>query len=46
MFNHFFIFTDEHEQFEPVRMEPRLDIDRDSAIGLSIFTSGTCTIFS
>ena len=31
---------------EPVRKKPRLDIDRDSAMGLSIFTGGKSTTLS
>ena len=35
------ILTD--EQFEPVRKKPRLDIDKDSVMGLDIFTSERST---
>ena len=38
------IFTD--EQFEPVRKKPRLDIDKDSVMGLGIFTSERSTALS
>ena len=32
--------------YESVRKRPRLDIDRDSAMGLSVFTGGTNTTYS
>ena len=42
-----FCITVEDVDFcEPVRKKPRLDIDRDSAIGLSVFTGGTSTTLS
>ena len=38
--------AEEVDDCEPVRKKPRLDIDRDSAMGLSIFTGGKSTTLS
>ena len=42
----FYITVEDVEVYEPERKKPRLDIDRDSAMGLSVFTSGKSTTLS
>ena len=42
----FYITVEKCDVGEPVRKKPRLDTDRDSAMGLSVFTGGTSNTFS
>ena len=42
----FYITVEDVDLYEPVRKKPRLDIDRDSAMGLSVFTGGKSTTLS
>ena len=46
MLHCFYIPVEDVGMCEPVKKKPRLDIDRDSAMGLSVFTSGKSTISS
>ena len=42
----FYITVEKCDVGEPVRKKLRLDIDRDSAMGVSVFTGGTSTTLS
>ena len=42
----FYITVEDVDLYEPVRKKPRLDIDRDSAMGRSVFTGEKSTTLS
>ena len=46
MLHCFCITVEGVDVYEPLRKKPRLDIDRDSAMGFSVFTGGKSTTLS
>ena len=46
MLHCFYITVEDVDVCEPVRKKPRLDTDRDSAMGFSVFTGGKSTTLS